>query len=152
MPGASALAAFLALAAPGCAQPSWQQVPTTNEPRKHVMIQFTDTSLHPSIARVLRGGTVSWVNYASMFSGSVVFPASLRDSLMCDNLRPNFMEVAAGYQSIPITRGVDDIGLPCPLKPGQYEYQLYLFSGHGLGGGAEMLDPEVTMAGKIIAE
>ena len=53
--------------------PSWQEQETKNHPRKHVMVQFTDFSLHPSTAPLLEGGTVSWVTYASLHSGSVVF-------------------------------------------------------------------------------
>jgi hypothetical protein len=108
---AVAIAALL-----GCQTPTWQQKPTTNKPRRHVMVQFTDSSLHPSIARVLEGGDVSWVNYATMYVGAVVFPASTRESFTCSQLRPRFMKVAAGYQSIPIGGDMVDFALPCPLS------------------------------------
>jgi cytochrome c oxidase assembly factor CtaG len=39
--------------------PTWEQHPTKNKPRKHVMVQFTDMSLHPSIAQVVEGGSTA---------------------------------------------------------------------------------------------
>ena len=44
----------------GAETPTWKQSPSTNKPRKHVMVHFTDSTLHPSIAQVVEGGTVSW--------------------------------------------------------------------------------------------
>jgi plastocyanin len=141
-----------------CQQASWRQDPTTNKPRKNVVVQFTDATLHPEIARVTSGGNVVWVNYsAAGLDGSVVFPASIRESFTCDELRPLFMKVAAGYQSIPIQGESENVTLPCPLKTGEYEYQLYLFSsgtlsGGGQGAGASMDNPQSTMKGKIVVE
>jgi plastocyanin len=83
-------------------QPSWKQNPTTNKPRKHVVVQFSDASMHPSIARVTAGGNVTWVNYSSSYTGAVVFPDSFPASLTCGEARPRFAKVAAGYQSSPI--------------------------------------------------
>ena len=57
------------------------------------------------------------------------------------------METAAGYQSIPINRDSEAFALPCPLKPGTYDYTLQLFKGMGT-----MTIPTSTMAGKIVVE
>jgi hypothetical protein len=135
--------------------PTWKQHPSKNKPRKHVMVQFTDMSLHPSIAQVLEGGTVSWVNYGSMYQGSIVFSDEVAAAFTCSELRPDWSKTGTGYQSIPITMGgaSNDLEIPCPLKPGEYEYEIWLFSGGDMGGGfAGMDDPQSRMQGKIIVE
>ena len=134
-------------------QPTWKQNPTTNKARKHVVVQFSDASMHPSIARVTQGGNVTWVNYSSSYTGAIVFPDSFPASLTCGEARPRFAKVAAGYQSSPITGAMgEDATLPCPLKPGEYEYKIYLFESSIGGMGAGMFDPNTTMQGKIIVE
>ncbi len=147
---------LLCLAIPGLAAaetPTWEQHPTKNKPRKHVMVQFTDMSLHPSIAQVVEEGTVSWVNYASMYEGSIVFSDEVAAAFSCSDLRPNWMKTGTGYQSIPITGGgaMNDLQIPCPLKPGEYEYEIWLFSG-GMGDPAAMEDPQSRMQGKIVVK
>ncbi len=144
----------LGLCALACAgTPTSEQQPTRNKARRHVMVQFTDMSLHPSIAQVLEGGTVSWVNYASMYQGSIVFSDEVAAAFTCSELRPNWMKTGTGYQSIPITMGgaTDDLELPCPLKPGEYEYEIWLFR-PSMGGFDGMGDPESRMQGKIIVK
>lgn len=133
-------------------QPTWKVKPTTNKPRKNVIVQFSDASLHPSVARVTEGGNVAWVNYSAS-SGAVVFPDSFRDALTCGEPRPEFAKVAAGYQSTAITGGGgEDTTLPCPLKPGEYEYQINLFRGEFAAQGEGMSNPTSTMHGKIVVE
>lgn len=150
-----ALGLAAALWALACAsEPSFQQPTTANQPRKNVMVQFTDASLHPSEARLLRGGTVVWINYSTSYDGSVVFPESIREHFTCDELRPVFMKVAAGYQSIPIREASEDVTLPCPLEPGEYSYELRLFGREQLaiGGVSSMDNPQLTLPGRIIVE
>ena len=131
--------------------PTWEQHPSKNKPRKHVMVQFTDMSLHPSIAQVLEGGTLSWVNYGSMYQGSIVFSDEVAAAFTCSELRPNWSKTGTGYQSIPVTPGgaSNDLEIPCPLKPGEYEYEIRLFTVGDLGG---MENPQSRMQGKIIVE
>ena len=147
-------ALLVATAMTGCAMPTWQQRPSTNKARKHVVVQFTNATLHPSVARVLPGGDVAWVNYSMGMDGAVVFPASIREAFTCDKLRPIFMKTAAGYQSIPVTGDMENVVLPCPLKPGEYEYKLQLFEGGTLmgtgDGSAGMYNPTSDITGKII--
>ncbi len=132
--------------------PTWQQYPTKNGPRKHVMVQFTDMSLHPSIAVVLEGGTISWVNYASMYDGTIVFSKAVAQAFPCD-LQPDWSDIGTGYQSIPITMegAMGDLQIPCPMKPGEYEYEIWLFE-PGMGGPGAMDDPQSRMQGKIIVQ
>jgi len=155
MSWSKASAALLAISMAGCGTPVWTQPPSTNKARKDVVVQFTNATLHPSNAKVLPGGNVAWVNYASGMDGTVVFPASIKESFTCSELRPLFMKVAAGYQSMPIKgSSMESVALPCPLKPGEYEYKLQLFEGGTLMGfgnsGAGMDNPTSEMTGKII--
>ncbi len=82
----------------------------------------------------------------------MVFPAEILDSFTCSELRPLCMTVAAGSQSVPIPRAMENVALPCPLKPGEYEYTIYLFSGGRGGTMGGMENPVTTMAGKIVVE
>ena len=145
----------LGLCAPAIAEtPTWEQHPSKNKPRKHVMVQFTDMSLHPSIAQVKAGGTVSWVNYASLYQGSIVFSDQVAAAFTCSDLRPDWGKTDTGYQSIPIPMGgaANDLQIPCPLKPGEYEYEIWLFSEDLGGDPAAMDDPQSRMQGKIVVE
>jgi hypothetical protein len=57
------LAMVIAIAIGGSTQsavPVATQKPTTNEPRQHVLVRFTNMSLRPSVARVIEAGTVAW--------------------------------------------------------------------------------------------
>jgi plastocyanin len=132
--------------------PTWERPPTRNQARKHVMVQFTDMSLHPSSAQVVQGGTVSWVNYASMYEGSIVSSEEVAWAFTCSDLRPNWMKTGTGYRSIPITMGgaTDDLEMPCPLKPGAYEYEFWLFSKTMGNDPGAMDDPRSRMQGKVV--
>jgi hypothetical protein len=121
---------------------------TSNKPREYVLVQFTDVSLHPSVARVLPGGSVAWINYATNVAGVVIFPETGEDIFTCDELAPQFAKVPAGYQSMLITDDVDKVGLPCPLKTGAHPYELRLFE---INFGSPD-DPLRTFQGKIVVE
>jgi len=142
-------AALVGLAAMACAgsggQPSGE---STNKPRKHVTVQFTDMTIHPSTARVLPGGDIAWLNYSMSYVGTVVFPASIKSSFTCDDLRPQFAKVADGYESDLIRGDMANVITPCPLEPGSYEYEIRLFEGGGGMGGAPMR----SLQGRIVVE
>jgi hypothetical protein len=126
---------------------------TTSGPRKHITVQFTDMSVHPSRAQLLPGGNVSWVNYASEAVGVVFFPDSSIDGFKCSDLRPIFAEVAGGWQSTPITReGMDNVRLPCALKPGTYAYELRLGEAMTGMGEAAFSNPTNVLHGEIVAQ
>jgi hypothetical protein len=116
-------------------------------PRQHVEIRFDDMALHPETAILRQGGNAVWINTSTEFQGAVVFPESIKASFTCDDLRPIFSKTGTGYQSIPITGDVENVTLPCPLKPGSYDYQLYLFD--DMSG---MDNPQRTLQGKIVVE
>jgi len=94
------------------------------------------------------------VNYASLYEGSIVFSDETASAFTCSDLRPNWMKAGNGYQSIPITMGgaTNDLEIPCPLKPGEYEYEIWLFSGTMGGDPGAMDDPQSRMQGKIIVK
>lgn len=141
---------FAASFALACAGNTWTQPPSTNDPRKQVMVQFTDATVHPETARVLEGGNVVWINYASSMDAAVVFPESVKSGFTCDQLRPLFEKTADGYQSIPIRRDREDVMLPCPLKPGEYAYEIWIFEG-GMGTLGEG-EPGAKIPAKIVVE
>ena len=128
--------------------PTWQSEQSANHPRAHVMIQFTDASLHPSTAQITANGNVVWINYANAKQGAVFFESSVRDAFPCD-MRPLFMEVAGGWQSVPITGDSQNVILPCTPKPGEYSYELRLFDGLAGAPSIGMDNPQSQMHGKI---
>jgi hypothetical protein len=142
------IALALALAV-GCASADGSKRPDDNdEPRAHVLVQVTESSLEPAVARVLQGGDVEWGNYASHLAGVVIFPAGIADDFTCHDLDPRFSKVALGYQSAFITAGGGTLDLPCPLKPGTYTYELRLFDADF----ASPEDPLFTLKGTIDVE
>jgi hypothetical protein len=149
--------ALLALAAAGCANQGAQieSPPSTNTPRKDIVIQFDDASVEPSVARVKRGGSVAWTSVASTYRGVISFPDNIRSHLTCTELRPDFFEAGNGrLQSIPIAQGQEDVVLPCPLEPGSYEYRIDLYTGaQGMvAPGIGMGDPMRSIECKLIVE
>ena len=144
-------AASLALLLAACAQPSFEPTPSTDAPREHVMVRFTDTSVRPATAQIAAGGNVTWINDSSEYIGSVVFPASMQAAFSCDDLRPLFSKTGTGYQSIPITsEQTEAVVLPCALRPGSYDYQIYLFEGRVMNPTAGMLNPQLTLPAKLV--
>ncbi|MCH2169775.1 hypothetical protein MK489_03240 [Myxococcota bacterium] len=124
----------------------------SHEPRKSVVVRFGGLSVVPKVARVQAGGHVSWVNESSG-GGVLLFPDSIREGLTCDSMRPNLMKVAAGYQSRPVTPGLEISALPCPLKPGTYPYKVNLYGG-AIDNDAfgSMDNPRVQLEGSIQVE
>ena len=125
-------------------EPIFRSPTSTNKPRLRVMVQFSDSYLHPSHAQILSGGTVSWANYGANLIGSVSFPVSIRASFSCVDLGPNWEQDASRVRSIPITGSMDDLELPCPLKPGTYDYELLLFDRL-----SDAYSPQLTLPGTI---
>ncbi len=148
---------MVALAICGCAQsavPVATQHPTSNEPRQHVLVRFTNMSLRPSIAQVVEAGTVAWTNLSSNRGGVVSFPLSVVDHFTCSELRPVFYKTADRLVSIPIIGGSGGVALPCPLEPGEYAYRLDLFRGlRRIGPAVSNIDnPDLSLPGKIIVK
>jgi len=99
-----------------------------NAPHKHEMIQFSDMSIHPSVAEIEAGGSAVWINLSDDYIGAVTFPDSIRSAFTCSQIRPDFMQISGRIQSIPIGPDNENVTLPCALKPGRYDYELWLSS------------------------
>lgn len=154
---AIAVAIAIAIAIGGCAQsatPIATQHPTTNEPRQHVLVRFTNMNLRPSVAQVIEGGTVAWTNLSTNRGGVVSFPLSIVDHFICSELRPVFYQTADRLVSIPINAGSGGVALPCSLEPGEYAYRIDLFSGlRRVGPSVSNIDnPDLSLPGKIIVK
>jgi hypothetical protein len=149
-----AIVALSLLAACAQSTPSSTPEASTNTPRKDLAIQFDEENVRPSEGRVLQGGRVTWVNQAEDMSGAIAFPASIRSAFTCTELRPQLSETGEGYVSMPITPGMGEaFELPCPLKPGSYDYKVLLFNaGPGGNAGVGMYDPQLTMPAKLVVE
>lgn len=126
---------------------------TQSGPRKDVVVQFTNMNIEPQTAQVAAGGNVAWTNMATEYGGVILFPESVVDSFTCTELRPLFTRTGDGLQSIPIAQDSENVALPCPLKPGSYDYQVNLFEAHGEGSmGVSMENPVRSLRGKIVVE
>jgi hypothetical protein len=135
-------------AAIACGQPAAMSPPTTNAPRDHVLVHFTDMHLSPSVAQLNRGGKLGWLNYASNYVGVVTFPKSVASRFTCSELRPMFSEAGTDIVSLPIRMdGMQNVVLPCPLQPGEYEYRVDLFADP-----QNLYDPQLTLPGRIIVK
>ncbi len=139
-----------------CSTPTLSQPgSSSNTPRKHVSVRFTDMALRPETARIEPGGSVIWINDATIYLGVVYFDASIREKFTCSELRPLFYQVAGGYQSLPIQKAAESVRLPCPLRPGSYDYELRLFqseAGMPAGPAGTGGPPDARMPGKIVVE
>jgi len=115
-------------------------------------IQFSGVGLHPETAHIPADGNVAWINQALEYRGIVVLPANMGASFSCSDLRPTFERVAAGYQSLAITQeDPENVTLPCPLRPGSYPYELWLF-GQGLGELGDDAVPAQKLRGTLVVE
>jgi hypothetical protein len=144
---AIALGAALLLGCGGAGS-VWQPPPTSDEPRAHVDVHVTDGSVTPATARLLPDGTIVWLNYAMDRRASVFLPEEMRGSMRCDTVPPSFMKTGRGYRSVPFGQGADTVSLPCPLDPGEYRYQVWLYDTSGAG----LAIPTSTLSGTIVVE
>jgi hypothetical protein len=135
-------------AAIACGQPAAVSPTTTNAPRDFVLVHFTDMYLAPSAAQLNRGGSLGWVNYTTDYVGVVAFPKSVASRFTCSELRPMFSMAGTDLVSLPIrSDGMQNVTLPCPLQPGEYEYRIDLFVDP-----QNLYDPQLTLPGKIIVK
>lgn len=139
-----------ALLVMGCAQSTASR--SSNAPQANVEVQFTDMTVQPKVAEVAEGGVVVWTNMATNYNAVVSFPISIKDSFTCSELRPLFSETAGHLTSVPIKIDSEDVTLPCPLKPGEYDYNLNLFNQEAFEPGVNMEDPDRVLPAKIIVK
>jgi len=117
--------------------------------RRQGAVRFTEMQLLPETISVGADEIVVWISEADHSAAVVVLPAETVAQLTCTELRPRFAEIADGaYQSIVMQPDAEDLGLPCPLKPGTHAYELRLF--HYEYGSAD--DPLKTLKGRIVVQ
>ena len=136
----------------GCAQDGGSSDAAGQPPRHNVMVVFDNMGVHPQVARVAQGGTVVWTSHSGEFKGAVSFPLSIAESFTCSELRPIFSKASDSYDSIPVTSDSEDVSLPCPLKPGSYDYKINLFSGEFGSADAGMYNPQRSLEARIVVE
>jgi hypothetical protein len=144
-----ASAVLLALA--GC-ESTPEREARASEVRRDVVIQFSDTSVEPTVARVEQGGSVAWTSLASSYTGVVSFPASIVGRFTCKELRPDFIVDGDRLVSARPLRGdSESLALPCPLQRGTYPYRIELGQGGDMGAGRE-LDPMRSLPASLVVE
>ena len=148
---------LLALAAMGCADQGTPTInsaaSTTNAPKKDVVIQVGDMDVDPSVARVKQGGRVSWVSVSTNFRPTLSFPATIVDRFTCKDLRPQFFLADDRLVSIAMGADMEAVALPCPLKPGTYDYRIELTSGgEGVGGRSMGANPQAQLKATLVVE
>jgi len=143
-----AVAALLA----ACAAPSGGG-PGAGLPGLPTVVQFSYQAVTPETVRIAAGGNVSWESTASDTTAFVVLPASTASGFRCADLRPFFLPAADVYRSLPLTGGMqtDRVQLPCALKPGSYDYEIWLM-GAGFGGEWSGNEPERVLRARIVVE
>ena len=143
----AAAAALLA----ACAAPSGG-VPEAGLPGLPTVVQFSYQAVTPQTVRIAADGNVSWENTARETTAFVVLPASTASGFRCADLRPFFLPAADLYRSLPLTGMQSDrVQLPCALKPGSYDYEIWLM-GAGFGGEWSGNEPERILRAKIVVE
>jgi len=140
---AAALVLCLTLACAGTPQRT-ASGETTNKPREHMVVQINNMGVQPRVVRVQGAkNSIVWTNY-SHFYATVHFPLSAKSGFTCDELRPNFVVDSAGIESVIAVGDNEDLVTPCPMKPGSYDYTVYLFNSR-----ADRENPQLTVPGTI---
>ena len=143
--GLGLLVAFAALAACAGTPERTADGKRTNKPRENMVIQINDMSLSPQVTRVIGAkNSIAWTNYSTNYYATVHFPASVKDGFTCTELRPDFVLNGPSIESIEAFGANEDLVTPCPMKPGTYPFQVYLFSRQ-----ANRENPQLTLEGSI---
>ena len=140
-----AIFAFLALfVISGCASSSGK--PAGPQPlHKNIVIQINQFHVRPEIAKVpAEGNSIAWTNWTDSLA-MVVFPAEVADAFTCDEVRPDFVVNGPHLESIAAVGDNEDLVTPCPLKPGTYDYQVYIFQSPG-----DRYNPKYINKGQIV--
>jgi plastocyanin len=124
--GSLAVAVCILLA--GCGQQAVTSPDDHEAAQGSIVVQITNMSVMPAVARVKAGGMVSWSNMSD-FLASVVLPMADASAFDCKELRPDFVRTDTGIESLPMRSENLRVMLPCALKPGRYPYQIKLAQG-----------------------
>ena len=95
------------------------------------MVQINEMHVRPEVVRVpADGNSVAWTNWTRSIA-TVSFSASVADSFTCKETRPDFVVNGPRLESVEQLGSNEDLVTPCPLKPGTYQYEVYLFDNMG---------------------
>ncbi len=112
---------------------------------KNIVIQINQFHVRPEVAKVpAEGNSISWTNWSDSLA-MIVFPAEVAQAFTCDEVRPDFVVNGPHLESITAIGSNEDLVTPCPLKPGTYDYQVYLFESPG-----DRYNPELKSKGQIV--
>jgi hypothetical protein len=122
----AALVAALAL-------PAWgARAASDHTDHAHSVIRI-GSRLHPEQAQVSPDDALIWVNYSSRVA-RVVFAADVAKNLKCESASSFTLD---GDRLVSRDIQASQFASLCRLAPGEYTYEIELFSGAGTGGFAE---------------
>ena len=100
--------------------------------RQHAFVRISNASLSPETTTLAAGGRLSFVNTSS-YTAVVILQAAASD-FECTRLGPVFQVEGDRIRSQPINDNGNRSTLPCPMKPGSYDYGVQLSGGfYGIG-------------------
>ncbi len=113
--------------------------------RQNMVVQINNMTLSPRVVRVTaKGNSIAWDNW-SEYLAVVSFPLSILDAFTCKEMRPDFARTADRIESFAAIGDNEDLVTPCPLKPGTYDYDVYLANSL-----ANRDNPQLTLKGQIV--
>jgi len=95
--------------------------------RQHAFVRVSNTALSPETTTLAAGGRLSFVNTSS-YTAVVILQAAASD-FECTRLGPAFQAEGNRVRSQPISDNGNRAALPCPMKPGSYDYGVQLSGG-----------------------
>jgi len=144
--GSAVVVLLLTAVSLGCAMSSGgQDSGKKSSLHKNIVIQINQFHVRPEVAKVpAEGNSISWTNWSDSLA-MIVFPAEVAQAFTCDEVRPDFVVNGPHLESITAIGSNEDLVTPCPLKPGTYDYQVYLFESPG-----DRYNPELKSKGQIV--
>jgi len=131
------LIALLPLFTPACAS-------NPSEVNSQKAVQINAMNLAPEVVQASGSkNSIAWTNWSSSWA-RVVFPGGMTSAFTCTDLRPQFVFTGDRIESIRASGDNMDLVTPCPLKPGSYEYEVWLYEPRFDRG-----DPQRKLKGRI---
>jgi hypothetical protein len=127
--------------------------------RDLIVIQFGNLAVSPRVVRLREGERVVWSNHSD-YLAQVVFPVALTESLQCSRFGDEWQQTPDHLASVPVEGGRLDLLLPCPLAPGSYHYEIYLFDADrfaadridGTRVAASVSEPELRLTARLLVQ
>ena len=131
------LISLLPFFASGCAS-------NPGEANSHKVVQINNMNLAPKVVQVSGSkNSIAWTNWSSSVA-SVQFPASMASAFVCSDLRPQFVLSGDRIESVQALGDNENLATPCALKPGSYEYEVWLS-----GSRMDRENPQLKIKGRI---